>query len=250
MTGMRMEAQASVRIAAGVLCLSALCAPARAQEPRRDILDQQAEQRRVQEETERTVRRMSTMLRAMAYHRLDAASERRLLEEVAGSLAGLSREQMTDVVNRLEAAFKAGDDKKSQKELDAAYTRHREILVSLRGLLAKYDAVRSLEQGVERLEKAARGELDIHLGTAELARMAAEIDKGKRDPFALRPVGGFRGARSVFDAFRAHADDQLDVQRDVGELFKQLAKLRDLLPPDQKDRLARAEARVKEQRLL
>src|SRR5688572_32961981 len=85
-------------------------------------------QKRVQAETDQTVRRINTMLRALSFHRLDTAEENRVLEEIAVSLSGLSKEQMAEVVARLGAAAKAKDETKSKAELEEAYTRHREIL--------------------------------------------------------------------------------------------------------------------------
>src|SRR4029078_208193 len=69
-----------------------------------ETASQQDKQKQVQAETERTVRRMNTMVRLLVYNQLDKASETKLLEEVAVTLSTLSREQMNDIVGRLEAA--------------------------------------------------------------------------------------------------------------------------------------------------
>src|SRR5262245_10691819 len=65
---------------------------------------QQEKQQHVQAETERTVRRMSTMVRLLVYNQLDKAAETKLLDEVAQTLAGLSKDQMNEIIARLEVA--------------------------------------------------------------------------------------------------------------------------------------------------
>src|SRR5438046_2857721 len=121
-------------------------------EPSREKQDaavQQQIQKRVQAETDQTVRRIHTMLRALSFHKLDQAEENKILGEVAGTLSSLSKDQMNQVVARLGAAAKASDDQKANAEIEEAYKRHREILDHLNRLLARYDAVRSLEQASE-----------------------------------------------------------------------------------------------------
>src|SRR5271155_5704120 len=86
---------------------------------------QQDKQKQIQADTDRMVRRMETMVRVLVYNQLDKATETKMLEEVAGTLSGLSKQQMTDVINRLGSVQKAGDEVKTQAELDAAYGRHR-----------------------------------------------------------------------------------------------------------------------------
>ena len=45
-------------------------------------------QREIQAETDRLVRRVSTMLRVMEFHKLDKSAEKQLLQEVATTLGG------------------------------------------------------------------------------------------------------------------------------------------------------------------
>src|SRR3954453_9995736 len=67
--------------------------------------DEPAErQREIQAETDRLVRRVSTMLRVMEYHQLDKSAEKQMLDQITTTLAGLSREQMSAVIARLDAA--------------------------------------------------------------------------------------------------------------------------------------------------
>src|SRR5262245_45451235 len=68
----------------------------------KDAPSQQEKQKQVQAETDKTVRRMNAMVRLLVYNQLDKASETKLLDEVAQTLQGLSRDQMTEIVARLE----------------------------------------------------------------------------------------------------------------------------------------------------
>jgi hypothetical protein len=228
-------------------------------------------QKRVQAETDQTVRRINTMLRALSFHRLDTAEENRVLEEMAVSLAGLSREQMTDVLHRLEAASKISDAVKSKAEVEEAYTRHREILVALGRLLSRYDAVRSLDQAAERLEKLAGDELDIHLQALQLSRVGAQMlavekaAEAERKALAQEPDEKVRLAKEkelnkrrdqrtllrsgVHQMAERLSDDQFDLHRNVGEVMMQLAELKARLPQEQVERLEKVE-RLAQQRQL
>src|SRR5436309_15880852 len=108
---------------------------------KQDTTVQQQIQKRVQAEADQTVRRIHTMLRAMAFHKFDQGEENKILGEVAGTLSALSKDQMSQVVAKLAAAAKTGDDQKANAEIEEAYKRHREILDHLNRLLARYDAV-------------------------------------------------------------------------------------------------------------
>src|SRR5262245_10211769 len=107
-----------VAIFAAVLCLASLSTADSAKD---SPAAQQEKQKLVQAETERTVRRMNTMIRLLTYNQLDKASETRLLEEVAQTLSGLSQDQMREIMARLEAAARVPDETKSQQELELAY---------------------------------------------------------------------------------------------------------------------------------
>ncbi|MFN3487045.1 MAG: hypothetical protein ACK44W_16390, partial [Planctomycetota bacterium] len=154
------------------LIFALLALPAVSQE---DTSAQQDLQRRVQAETEVTARRVETMVRALLFHRLDQVQERRLLEEVAGTLSTLSREEMARVLERLKAASAAPSDDAARVEIEGAYVHHRRILEALQRLLSRTDAVRDLEQAAERLERAAAAELELSLRTAEQTRESARL---------------------------------------------------------------------------
>src|SRR5262245_44421705 len=104
-----------------------------------DLADQKDKQRQIQAETDRLVIRVQTMIRVREYNRRDTTAEKKLLDQVAGTLRGLSKEQMTRLIAALEAAQKAKGEAKT-KELQEAQARHEAIVLGLKGILAKFDA--------------------------------------------------------------------------------------------------------------
>jgi hypothetical protein len=57
----------------------------------RELADQKDRQKQIQSDTDRLVRRIETMIRVYEYNRLDSSSDKELLEQVSGVLAGLSK---------------------------------------------------------------------------------------------------------------------------------------------------------------
>src|SRR6266704_6944260 len=150
----------SARHCAYALLLScAASVSLRADEPdqsnQQELLLQQDRQKQIQAETDYVVRRMGTMLRVLDFYQIDKAFEKKMLEDMVGVLGGLSKTQMTEVIRRLEAAAQAKSADQSTKEVETAYARHREILDSLKTMLGRYDAIRSLDQAADRLDKQA-----------------------------------------------------------------------------------------------
>src|SRR5207302_6614503 len=86
-----------------------------------ELARRQEKQRQIQAETDQVVRRIGTMLRVLEFYKGDPAeqknAEQKLLGEVARTLEGLSQDQMTEVIARLEAAFKAPDADTADKEI-------------------------------------------------------------------------------------------------------------------------------------
>jgi hypothetical protein len=141
------------KLLAGVLAVLVLLPAARGEEA--DLAVQRERQKQIQAETDQFVKKIGTMLRVLEYYQVDKAAEQKMLKEVAVALSGLSRDQMTQVIARLDAAAQTPDKTKSEQEIKEAYSRHREIITTLKGLLAKYDAVMSLEQVSERVDYSA-----------------------------------------------------------------------------------------------
>src|SRR5262245_31309772 len=135
-----------------------------------DLEQQKERQKHIQAETDQVVRRMGTMLRVLEYYEIDQATEKKMLEDMAGILAGLSKNQMSDVIKALDAAAKTPDESKSKDEIARAYARHREIVDSLKDLLARHDAVRNLDQAADRLDKMAKTQLELHMRTGQFMK--------------------------------------------------------------------------------
>src|SRR4051812_46096544 len=125
--------------------------------------DQPAAQRRLQGETEQVARRLGTMIRFLAYHRLEQGEEQKLLGDAAKTLGGLSKNDMEAVIAHLEASIKAPDEGSSNAEAKKAYEKHRDVVKNLKSLLLKYDTIRSLDQAAERLERGANNQHDLRL---------------------------------------------------------------------------------------
>ncbi|HVR87559.1 MAG TPA: hypothetical protein VMU54_24750 [Planctomycetota bacterium] len=223
-----------------------------------DLTVQEQIQKRVQSETDQTVLRVNAMIRLLSFHNLDQAEEAHLLREVSGTLSGLSKEQMSKVIVKLNAAAAEGDEKKARAEMEEAYRHHRDILDHLNFLLARYDAVHGLEQAAERMEILSRDELEIYLRQALLCRegrqglvrlrdlegkSAVEQDEEKRKKLVQWGIDQEKALQGhLTDRADRLADDQTDMRRQIAELFEQLAELRPELPADHQERLARAAA--------
>src|SRR5438067_1465627 len=99
-----------------------------------DLSVQKERQKQIQVETDQFVMKVGTMLRVLEYYQVDKAAEQKMLKEVAVALSGLSKDQMTQVIARLDAAAAAPDKTISEQEIKEAYARHREIITALKGL--------------------------------------------------------------------------------------------------------------------
>ena len=198
--------------------------------------DQPAAQRRLQGETEQVARRLGTMIRFLAYHRLEQGEEQKLLADATKTLSGLSKNDMEAVIAHLEASVKAPDETTSNAEAKQAYAKHREVVKNLKALLLKYDTIKTLDQAAERLERGARDQNELRLQAQSLAQ---QMKDG-------RPKG--RGV--VVSAPTEQADAQGDLTRDLESLFKQLDKLPPFLTAEQKERLAASRAGDKGRKII
>src|SRR5207253_2943955 len=61
-----------------------------------ELLEQQARQKAIQEETEFTVHRLDAMMRAVKFYRLDKKAEAKAIDDMKFTLARLSKVQMND----------------------------------------------------------------------------------------------------------------------------------------------------------
>ena len=100
-----------------------------------------------------------------------------------------------------DAAAKTRDDQESAQEVGAAYNRHREIITSLKDLLSRYDAVKSLEQLADRFDKSAAGQLELYLQTSQVIRNARERQKAWLTPQQVTRLTALRDAmKTTHDA--------------------------------------------------
>ena len=197
--------------------------------------DQPAAQRRLQGETEQVARRLGTMIRFLAYHRLEQGEEQKLLTDAAKTLGTLSKNDMEAVIAHLEASVKAPDEGTSNAEAKKAYDKHRDVVKNLKGLLLKYDTIKTLDQAAERLERGARDQHELRLEAQTLAQQLRD--------------GRTRGRGAITGGVE-QADTQGDLTRDLEALFKQLDKLPPFLTKEQKDRLIASKATEKIRGLL
>jgi hypothetical protein len=228
-------------LAAGlfVVCLTGPVFTARAQvQVAADLTSQRDKQKQIQAQTDQTVRRVGTMLRVLEYYELDKSAQKELLTEVASSLEGLSREQMAEIIARLDAAVKAPTEANADAEQHKAYLRHREVLDGMRKLLLRYDSIRDTQQLAERFEKAAYTEVDLHLQVHQLAWRAEQTFR-PQPKLAYAPRVN---ARDLLSMLQGQIDEQADHAREVGHLFDQLRAMKSQLSADQNARLREFEA--------
>src|SRR5262249_26658788 len=213
-----------------------------------DLTLQQEKQRQIQAETDFIVRRVGTMLRVLEYYQVDQSTEKKLLQEMTTVLGGLSKQQMAEVIRRLGAAVKTSDEDKSKEEVARAYDKHREVVDSLKGLLLRHDAVRSLDQAAERFEKHAKSQLELHLQAMQLFKDITDRANPNLSP-TQRLLVGRRLKNQVVDTKR-QGDDQQELTKDIDTLLKQVLEMRHKLPEEQRLRVQAMEKLAREQGLM
>ncbi|MBI3410460.1 MAG: DUF4175 family protein [Planctomycetes bacterium] len=213
-----------------------------------DLAHQQEKQRQIQAETDFIVRRLGTMLRVLEYYQVDQSTEKKLLQEMTSVLGGLSKQQMAEVIRRLGAAAKALDEDKSKDEIARAYDKHREVVDSLKALLVRHDAVRSLDQAADRLEKHAKSQLELHLQASQLFKDITDKSNPNLSPTQRLLVG--RRLKNQFLDTKRQGDDQQELAKDVDLLLQQVLDLRDKLPEEQRLRVKAMEKLAGDQRLM
>ena len=111
-TAFPVEGLTMIRLVVAITSASLLISIAQADPEKQELSRQRDKQKDVRSDTDHVVRRTGTMLRVLDYYKLDKSAERRLLDEVAATLAGLSKEQMAEVIARLEKAGRLTDNAK------------------------------------------------------------------------------------------------------------------------------------------
>ena len=145
----------------------------------------------------------------MTFQRLTPTTERKMLDEVAKGLRGLSDEQIKQVLDHLEAAAIAEAAKNMDKataEQKAAHAKQRQVISELRGMLVKLDVIKNLDEAAARLLAAADKQLAINAAT--LTEMRLPRRPGKRG--------------EVLDSREELAGEQGDLRTEVDAVLKQV----------------------------
>ncbi len=193
------------------------------------------------------VRRLGTMLRVLEYYQIDKAGERKMLEEMAGVLRGLSKKQMNEVIASLDAAGRAKDEAASNAEISQAYKKHREILDNLKSLLSRHDAVRNLDQAADLLEKYAKSQLELHFQTSTLIKDG--LDRANPNLSPTQRLFLSQRRNFVLEPKR-QGDAQIEIHHDVDSVIQQALNLKAKLPDEQKERVALMQKLAAQYRLL
>src|SRR5437763_1985980 len=228
-----MSAGRRFRLVAAAFLLTALVPLAVGQDL--DPAKQRDAQKKVQAQIDEAAHRTAATLSAMKYLRMSRPQEQEMLKEVADNLRGLSDDQIKAILTHLDAAVKAPDQATATKQQREAYEKHRQVVERLRELTLKMNAIRSLEEAAARLDQAAANQLD----QANTSTVAAQPS---------RAASGRRGGAVVSDTETA-ADEQSKLKAETASVAKQLAGLVPHLTPEHKERLEKAEASAKGQRL-
>jgi len=217
--------------------------------PEQEDLEQaRDEQKKIQADTDMVVKRVNTMLRVLKFYGADKGQENQMLEEVAATLAGLSREQMAEVIDRLGKAARTQDPGKSNEEVLKAHERHLEIIESLSGILAKYDSVRNLDHAADRLEEQAKKQLELYLLTNTIIRTEEERHGLRQITPAQRALLNQRLKNHLFD-MQSQGSSQAELDREVNRIMDHIQGLFSKLPENQQERITAMQKRAKQLRL-
>jgi hypothetical protein len=198
-----------------------------------DPAKQRDAQKALQAKLDTMARRAGSTIDAMVYQRLGASAEQKMLEEVADSLRGLSDNQVRQVLDHLDAAIKAPDEATATREERDAYLKHRQVLSQLRGMVIKLDVVKNLDEAAARLDRAAEKQLALNGESLKNVRTAR----------------GNPRSRPAADERDEIAGEQGDLRAEVAAVFKHVQALAPFLNPEQKDRVEKAGALARGERL-
>ena len=211
-----------------------------------ELRAQQERQRQVQAETEHVVKRITTMMRVMQFYGLESP-EKKIMEEMGTTLSGLSKNQMMEVIRQLELASNAKDEKDSEEAYDKAHQNHRQVVRALHEMVARFDAIKTLEQAADRLDKYAKSQLEMHLATGQSIRDLIEMSNPDLSPTVKSIIAKRTKAQGT--EMKRQSDVQGDLERDIAILVRQVKELSPKLPAEQQLRIKTLETKVAEFRL-
>jgi hypothetical protein len=203
------------------------------------LSNQGLQQKQTQAETQRLASRLDGMLRVLAYHQLDATAEQKIMDEAAGSLKGLSREQMKDILARLDQAVKTPSPIETDQHLDAAHEKHREVLDRLRLLITRFESMRSLEQAAQQIDKIAKEQVNLRERVQRADQQRREAPQGRPSRRGMRP-----------ESPSSQAMRQQDLARDTEAVLQKIDELKTDVPEELKPRIDRTLEIAQERQLL
>jgi hypothetical protein len=204
----------------------------------RVLRERRARQERVQADTEDVDGRLEAMGRVLRFQGLGTSGEAKRLDEVASILEKLDAGPMAEIVDRLGRASEADGAGQARPEVARARERHREVLDVLRALLAKRRVLRDLDEAADRLERAADRQEALRRQADPLARAEQEAATTE-DPRRRDRLNAQAPARRQQALATAQSQDELKTE--VAATLQRLGDLRDRLPPEDRERLNRAE---------
>src|SRR2546423_1586487 len=114
-------------------------------------------------------------------------------------------------------------------------------------MLARYDAVKSLDQAADRFDKLARHQLTLHLHTGQILRDQEELSNPNLTPTKRLLIT--KRFRNQPNPGKWAGDAQGELARDASDLIRQVVDLRKSLPAEQKERVGVMEKLAAEFRL-
>lgn len=187
------------------------------------VAQQTAQQKQAQLETKRTAQRLDAMLRVLAYHQLDAAAEKKIVQEASAALRNLSQQQMEEILKNFDTAAQSKTLAEMDKQLDKAHDKHRIVLDQVRQLLTRFELMRNLEQAAIRLDKLAYDQ-------KQLREQVLIAEQQRR--LQLNQRRGMRPESPQSQALR-----QEDIARESEAVLQKLNELKNELPEELKPRL-------------
>jgi hypothetical protein len=211
-----------------------------------ELRAQQEKQRAIQAETDQAVQRITTMLRVMKFYGIDSPEKK--LEEMSDTLNKLSKNQMADVIRQLENAVEAKTEKQSDEAYQKAHASHLKVLDALHEMVARFDAVKTLDEAALRFEDHAKTQLKLHLRSGQALRDLVDSTKPDLAPI-VRDLLRQRLQKQGTEIGEQTAHQNI-LHRDVNILVKQVHELSSKLNSEQQARVQAMDKLLAETRLL
>ncbi len=217
-----------------------------------NLIDRKAKQQQVQANTKYLAARVGTMVRVLQYYKFNDRDEMKMLQKIAKTLDGVSRNEMNEVIRHLDVAAKARlDTKKFNESYQKAYNRHREILRKLEALMLQRQAVKTLDQASEFFQDLSKKQLKTFASSSDLIKGYEVYRDHVKSPGDLeRKIA--RYLKKPFNTIIQHQEvEQGDIAKKAQRLVDQVNALEPRLEDeDQKARLKKFREFVQQQKVL